>query len=84
MRFSFSTVNITVTDANDNSPVFINTPYSVSLPEGVVGTRQQLLIVNATDADSTSNGAITYSLAGGATGGFEINAVTVSKQKRAP
>ena len=77
MRFSVSTISITVTDSNDNSPVFINAPYSTTMPEGFIQSRQQVLVLNATDADSGTNGEITYSIAGGESGNFEIDSMTV-------
>lgn len=44
-------VNIRVTDANDNAPVFVNAPYGLNISEvTVVGTRV-LQGVRAVDAD---------------------------------
>ena len=77
IRFAASSINITVTDSNDNAPVFANTPYSVTLPEGVVQTRQLVLNVTATDADSGSNGEVVYSIAGGTSGDFQLDPLTV-------
>lgn len=76
LLFSSTQVQITVTDANDNAPVFLNTPYSARLAEGVVESTTALLVINATDADSGSNGEIEYSIAGGS-GMFQIDALTV-------
>lgn len=39
---------------------------------------QQVVIVNASDADSGRNAEITYSIAGGVSGDFQVNPVTVS------
>uniref|UniRef100_A0A5F8GUG9 Protocadherin gamma subfamily C, 5 n=1 Tax=Monodelphis domestica TaxID=13616 RepID=A0A5F8GUG9_MONDO len=50
---------VTVLDANDNTPVFTQSLYTVSVPENVpVGT--WLLTVNATDPDEGINGKINY------------------------
>ena len=78
MRLSFTNVNITVLDDNDNAPVFVNAPYATTLPEGPVTTTRQILRVNATDADSSSNGDVVYSLAGGESGMFQLDSNTVS------
>ena len=78
IRFSPSSINITVTDSNDNAPVFINAPYVITLPEGVVQSRQLVLNVTANDADSESNGELVYSIAGGNSGSFQLDPLTVS------
>lgn len=78
MRFTPSVINITVLDDNDNAPVFINAPYSTTLPEGPVETTRQILTVTAEDADSGTNGAVIYSLAGGDNGVFQLDPATVS------
>jgi hypothetical protein len=75
---SASSINITVLDSNDNAPMFLNAPYSATLEEGPVGSMLQVLVVNASDADSGSNGEITYSIAGGVSADFQIDSVTVS------
>uniref|UniRef100_A0A8W8LXK4 Cadherin domain-containing protein n=1 Tax=Magallana gigas TaxID=29159 RepID=A0A8W8LXK4_MAGGI len=52
-------------DQNDNSPIFQNTPYSVTVneltPIGLTVYQQ----ITATDADQSNNGQITYSLLAG-------------------
>ncbi|XP_036933428.1 protocadherin gamma-A11-like [Acanthopagrus latus] len=54
-------IDVTVLDANDNVPVFNQSVYKASVMENTVkGT--SIITVNATDADSGSNGLITYSL----------------------
>ncbi|XP_030253176.1 protocadherin gamma-A3-like [Sparus aurata] len=54
-------IDVTVLDANDNSPVFNQSVYKASVIENTVkGT--SIITVNATDADSGSNRLITYSL----------------------
>ena len=56
-----ATLVVTITDTNDNDPVFSETSYSATLPENSL-TGEVVLVVNATDADSTSNADITYSI----------------------
>uniref|UniRef100_A0AAR2LP10 Cadherin domain-containing protein n=1 Tax=Pygocentrus nattereri TaxID=42514 RepID=A0AAR2LP10_PYGNA len=52
-------IHVTVLDANDNSPVFSQTVYKVSLREdSPVGTT--VTTVSATDADEGANGQVTY------------------------
>ncbi|XP_047210219.1 protocadherin gamma-A11-like [Girardinichthys multiradiatus] len=54
-------IDVTVLDANDNIPVFNQSVYKASVIENTVkGT--SVITVNATDADSGSNGLITFSL----------------------
>ncbi|XP_017787025.1 PREDICTED: protocadherin-like wing polarity protein stan isoform X1 [Nicrophorus vespilloides] len=54
-------VEITVTDVNDNFPIFQNTPYSGSVSEdALIGT--SILQIAATDADIGLNGRIRYTL----------------------
>ncbi|XP_051925845.1 protocadherin gamma-A12-like isoform X7 [Hippocampus zosterae] len=54
-------IEINVLDANDNRPLFNQSEYKASVVENTTkGTR--VMTVNATDADSGSNGLITYSL----------------------
>ncbi|XP_066507645.1 protocadherin gamma-A11-like [Hoplias malabaricus] len=58
-RSGSAVIHITVLDANDNSPVFSQSVYRVSLPENApVGT--VVVAVNATDADEGVNGEVTY------------------------
>uniref|UniRef100_A0A667WW76 Cadherin domain-containing protein n=1 Tax=Myripristis murdjan TaxID=586833 RepID=A0A667WW76_9TELE len=54
-------IDITVLDANDNAPVFNQSVYKASVMENTdKGTK--VITVNATDADSGSNGLITYNI----------------------
>ncbi|KAM3862002.1 protocadherin-8 [Diretmus argenteus] len=58
-RSGSTKITIKVTDFNDNSPVFDQNSFSVSLPEdAVVGT--VILDLNAVDADEGLNGDVTY------------------------
>ena len=55
-------INITVIDANDNSPVFENFSYEITTPENTpVGA--SIARVKAYDKDSGLNGKVTYKLA---------------------
>ena len=72
-----ATINITLTDENDNQPIFIGAPYLVTIPEGTRGP-QVVLTVVATDEDSSTNGQIEYFTAGGTVGDFRIDTNTVS------
>ncbi|XP_049441506.1 protocadherin gamma-A3-like [Epinephelus fuscoguttatus] len=71
-------IDITVLDANDNSPVFNQSVYKATVTENAaVGT--YIITVNATDADSGSNGLIYYSMSkmqGSIDSIFEINKTT--------
>ncbi|XP_060904068.1 protocadherin beta-16-like [Labrus mixtus] len=54
-------IDVTVLDANDNAPIFNQSVYKASVMENTMkGSR--IITVNATDADSGSNGLISYSL----------------------
>ncbi|KAI5085701.1 protocadherin 2 gamma 29 precursor, partial [Silurus meridionalis] len=53
-------ITVTVLDANDNSPVFSQPIYRVSLSENI--PKDSLVVtVSATDQDKGSNGEVTYS-----------------------
>uniref|UniRef100_A0A8C7WM79 Protocadherin 18a n=1 Tax=Oryzias sinensis TaxID=183150 RepID=A0A8C7WM79_9TELE len=59
-RTGSTLLKISVTDSNDNSPVFEKSSYVINLPENAtVGTL--LLDLNATDADEGKNAKIVYS-----------------------
>ncbi|XP_044515816.1 protocadherin gamma-A4-like [Gracilinanus agilis] len=59
VRSDTMNISVTVLDANDNSPIFTQSLYTVNVPENVpVGT--WLLTVNATDPDEGINGKINY------------------------
>nr|XP_049610286.1 protocadherin beta-16-like [Syngnathus scovelli] len=68
-------IEINVLDVNDNRPVFNQSEYKAYVMENTLkGT--SVITVNATDADSGSNGLITYSLSkmkGSAAGIFNID-----------
>ena len=62
-------VEITITDVNDNAPVFVNSPYQVQVREDVA-VPFDILQVTATDADEPGNpnSQITYSITDGNVG----------------
>ncbi|XP_010754442.3 protocadherin gamma-A3 [Larimichthys crocea] len=71
-------IEVTVLDANDNAPEFNQSVYKASVIENtMLGT--SIITVNATDADSGSNGVITYTLSkmkGSAADIFSIDQIT--------
>ena len=69
-------VNITITDVNDNPPVFDPPSYMKEVTEGV-STGTSLLRVTATDKDSGANGRVMYSIVtGNDKESFKIDSVT--------
>ena len=55
-----ATLNINITDVNDNAPVFTSTSYTVTMsPYTLPGT--VLAVFSATDADFGLNALLTYS-----------------------
>ena len=80
-RSSSFIVNVTVTDVNDNAPVFQGEPYRESIPEDVPtdgGGSIDLLRVFATDLDIGLNALVTYSLAPNTNRRFSIRNTTGS------
>ncbi|XP_074529737.1 protocadherin beta-16-like [Halichoeres trimaculatus] len=64
-------IDINVLDVNDNIPVFNQSVYKASVTENTIrGTK--IITVNATDADTGSNGLISYSLSKTKGGGADI------------
>ncbi|XP_069001762.1 protocadherin Fat 3 [Embiotoca jacksoni] len=68
-------VEVTVMDANDNSPICNQAVYSASFPEDTP-TNKGILTVGATDADSGSSAEIQYSLFGIGVEDFYMDANT--------
>nr|XP_022919754.1 fat-like cadherin-related tumor suppressor homolog isoform X3 [Onthophagus taurus] len=56
-----ATVNITVTDCNDNAPVFAQVSYNEKIIENAT-IGDKVLQVTATDLDSGDNGRVSYSI----------------------
>ncbi|XP_041474294.1 protocadherin Fat 1-like isoform X3 [Lytechinus variegatus] len=59
-----TTINIFITDANDNSPVFSEDIYSISVNEAA-RVEGDVIQVMATDEDSGDNGRVSYSIVHG-------------------
>ena len=71
-RYADVNVTITITDINDNPPIFSATTYSGSVAENsAVGT--SILSVVATDADIGVNAAITFTLDASTTAGAKAD-----------
>ncbi|KAM3938474.1 protocadherin-23 [Leptodactylus fuscus] len=60
--FSSTQVNITITDVNDNPPVFLRVNERISLPQTTL-PGSALYVAQAEDMDDGYNGLITYSIA---------------------
>ena len=73
-RSSMAELTVTVTDENDNDPMFVNTPYVADVPENAT-VGQQVFQVNVTDADIGINAQIFFSLVNG-TDTFDIDSAT--------
>ncbi|XP_055371961.1 fat-like cadherin-related tumor suppressor homolog [Condylostylus longicornis] len=56
---NLATLNISVTDSNDNTPQFLQNTYSARIREDAV-SGDKILQVRAIDADSDNNGRISY------------------------
>ncbi|XP_052793572.1 protocadherin-20-like isoform X1 [Mya arenaria] len=52
-------INITISDQNDNSPVFSKSLYNVTVEENIP-VNSTIVHVNATDADAEDNGLVAY------------------------
>ena len=77
VKSSFCVVKITVTDLNDNDPVFNPFAFITSLDENMA-TGTNVTPVYATDADSGSNAQLTFSIVGSSdpNGHFQITKLT--------
>ncbi|XP_070465237.1 protocadherin Fat 4 isoform X2 [Equus przewalskii] len=68
------TINVIVDDINDNVPTFPSKMYLTTIPEDAP-TGTDVLLVNASDADASTNAVISYRLIGG-NSQFTINPST--------
>ncbi|XP_074649083.1 cadherin-23-like [Tubulanus polymorphus] len=77
-RRGTSEVEISLTDVNDNAPVFTANSYTGTVPEhSVLGTTVIVKpVIGVTDADDGLNKAIRYSLSGVDSSSFTIDATT--------
>ena len=81
-RQDTTTISVTVTDVNDNAPIFRPDTYSVQLREDIPVGRNVIRVL-ATDADqpNTPNSIITYSITSGNTGNaFRISSSSAQIQ----
>lgn len=62
-RSASMVVNVAISDANDNSPIFDSTSYEVTVSESRAPSRAPLVSVHATDPDLGKNGEVRYSFA---------------------
>lgn len=70
-------LQITITDVNDNAPIFDQTVYFASVTEEQSG-QVQVVTVSASDADSQDNGEVSYSIVAGNTNDvFDISSFGV-------
>ncbi|KAG8225974.1 hypothetical protein J437_LFUL006203, partial [Ladona fulva] len=74
---ALTSLTVTVTDENDNPPVFDRVAYEVALPE-LTNSATMVIRVNASDADAGDGARIRYSLSGGgpAAKGFRMDELT--------
>ncbi|XP_049539119.1 cadherin-related family member 2 isoform X1 [Anopheles darlingi] len=69
---AYATVAITILDVQDQPPVFINAPYSATIPENTIeGTA--VLTINATDGDTGNPNALMLMLENEPMGHFRLN-----------
>ena len=71
-----ATYTVTVADVNDNTPVYAQNVYQISVSEARAAP-SPIVTYTATDADEGSNANLAYSIASGnAAGNFEVDAST--------
>ena len=63
-RSAAATLEVSVTDANDNAPTFLGIPYVIRLEEGTTGPLV-VLVATATDPDDAESGEVEFALIGG-------------------
>jgi len=61
--FSYSTINITVSDINDCAPKFDNTRMRLNVPESTE-VNESFISLNVSDEDEGTNGKLVYTLSG--------------------
>jgi hypothetical protein len=71
---NFTTVTVTVSDVNDNTPLFVDTEYTCTITEESddVGTDCVTVVANDIDDPQTLNSEFTFDIVGGSTQ-FEID-----------
>ncbi|CAJ0580963.1 unnamed protein product, partial [Mesorhabditis spiculigera] len=70
-----TTVSIDIDDVNDNVPVFYPEYYNITIREGEINSdsNRELLVVQASDADSGLGGEVQYNLRAGDAGLFRVD-----------
>ena len=71
-KTAFTIVHVKVIDVNDNSPIFKNDSYEVTLPENIT-SGQTVVHLMATDLDDGNNGRVGYQLVNDFGGKFRID-----------
>ena len=71
-KTAFTIVHVNVMDVNDNSPVFKNDSYEVTIPENIA-SGQTVALLMATDLDDGDNGGVGYQLVNDFGGKFRID-----------
>ncbi|CAG5120721.1 unnamed protein product, partial [Candidula unifasciata] len=76
-RSSTYTLWVNVADENDNSPMFLKSSYTVSLPENQApSVAREIINVTAVDADAGDNALVSYRLTGAGQETFNISQFT--------
>ncbi|KAL2086494.1 hypothetical protein ACEWY4_017553 [Coilia grayii] len=75
-RQTVTNIRVTVTDVNDNDPVFSTDTYSKSILSKEAKEGDMVLTIAATDKDTGNNSVITYSITSGASEYVSLNSET--------
>ncbi|XP_064481963.1 cadherin-related tumor suppressor-like [Ornithodoros turicata] len=76
VRYDTATVTITLTDVNDNAPVFLDSPYEVNVVENSDRVPAAIVTMSAYDADLLPRGNLHYLIKDGDKSAFRINATS--------
>ena len=80
-RSSYTDVNVTILDVNDNGPIFKPSDTTIHIMENKT-VNSPVVQMTATDDDATpANNNLTYEITSGDRGNFKINSTTVSTLK---
>ena len=75
VRVAKATISVTISDVNDNAPLFIGLPYAQFISDTVEGGTE-IFTIRATDLDSNNNSLVTYSIISDPSSSFLINEST--------